>query len=144
MSPNGTLVEAKICTFTLESKHFIFNKSHLHSRRASAKNSKNSHETGHSVGTGKLLIFFYSVCTLVWHMACERIKKGLYLQVVNLRLHILNLFSTELVTSYSIQIPEIDPTYYAHHFSLHYSTVGENYRQDVYNISWIVLDLFSY
>jgi hypothetical protein len=54
MSVNGTLVEAKLCTFTLESMHFIFNKCPIYTS-ASAKFSTNSHETDYSVG-----------CSLAW------------------------------------------------------------------------------
>ncbi len=47
---NGTLVEAKMCTFTLESTHFIFNKCPIYTHgSASAKFSTNSHETDYSV-----------------------------------------------------------------------------------------------
>ncbi len=46
MSVNGTLVEAKTCSFTLESSHFIYNKCSIYSHDgASAKFSTNSHET---------------------------------------------------------------------------------------------------
>jgi hypothetical protein len=50
VSVNGTLVEAKMCTFTLESTHFIFSKcpNYTHDG-ASAKFSTNSHETDFSV-----------------------------------------------------------------------------------------------
>ncbi len=51
MSVNGTLVEAKMCTFTLESTHFIFNKCPIYTHNgANAKFSTNSHETEYSVG----------------------------------------------------------------------------------------------
>jgi hypothetical protein len=41
----GTFVEAKMCTFTLESTHFIFNKCPIYTHdRASAKFSTNLHE----------------------------------------------------------------------------------------------------
>ncbi len=50
MSVNGTLVEAKMCTFTLESTHFIFNQCPIYTHDgASAKFSTNSHETVYSV-----------------------------------------------------------------------------------------------
>jgi hypothetical protein len=53
VSVNGTLVEAKMCTFTLESTHFIFNKYPIYTHNgANAKFSTNSHETDYSVGTG--------------------------------------------------------------------------------------------
>ncbi len=43
MSVNGTLAEAKACTFTLESTHFIFNKCPIYTHDgASAKFSTNS------------------------------------------------------------------------------------------------------
>ncbi len=46
VSVNGTLVEAKMCTFTLESTHFVFNKCPIYNHDgASAKFSTNSHET---------------------------------------------------------------------------------------------------
>ncbi len=52
MSVNWTLIEAKMCAFTLESAqfsaHFIFNKCH---DDAIAKFSTNSHETDCSVGS---------------------------------------------------------------------------------------------
>ncbi len=47
----GTLVAAKMCTFTLESTHFIFNKCPIYTHDgASAKFSTNSHETVYSEG----------------------------------------------------------------------------------------------
>jgi hypothetical protein len=50
VSVNGILVEAKMCTFTLESTHFIFNKCPIYNHDgASAKFSTNSHETDYSV-----------------------------------------------------------------------------------------------
>ncbi len=50
VSVHGTLAEAKMCTFTLESTHFIFKKcpSYTHDG-ASAKFSTNSLETDYSV-----------------------------------------------------------------------------------------------
>jgi hypothetical protein len=46
MSVNGTLVEAKMCTFTLESTLFIFNMCPIYTHDgASAKFSTNSQET---------------------------------------------------------------------------------------------------
>ncbi len=48
-SVNGTLVAAKMCTFTLKSTHFIFNKCPLYTQdSASAKISTNSHGTVYS------------------------------------------------------------------------------------------------
>ncbi len=50
MIVNGTLVEDKICTFTLESTHIIFNKCPISIRDgASAKFVTNSQETDYSV-----------------------------------------------------------------------------------------------
>jgi hypothetical protein len=50
VSVNGTLVEAKMCVFNLESTHFIFNKCPIYTDDdASAKFSTNSHETDYSV-----------------------------------------------------------------------------------------------
>ncbi len=50
MGVNGTLVEAKLCTFTLECAHFIFNLCPIYSHDgASAKLSTNSQETDYSV-----------------------------------------------------------------------------------------------
>jgi hypothetical protein len=50
VSVNGKLVEAKMCTFTRESTHFIFNKCPKYTHDgASAKFSTNSHETGELV-----------------------------------------------------------------------------------------------
>jgi hypothetical protein len=50
VSVNGTLVEAKMCAFTLESTHFIFNKCPFYTHDgASVKFSTNSHETDYSV-----------------------------------------------------------------------------------------------
>jgi hypothetical protein len=50
VSVNETLVEAKMCTFTLESTHFIFNKCPIYTHDgASAKFSTNSQETDYSV-----------------------------------------------------------------------------------------------
>ncbi len=50
MSVNGTLVEAKMCTFIHESTHFIFNKCPIYILDgASAKFSTVSHGTDYSV-----------------------------------------------------------------------------------------------
>ncbi len=50
MSVNRTLVEAKMCTFTLDSRQFIFNKCPINTNDgANAKFSTNSHETDYSV-----------------------------------------------------------------------------------------------
>ncbi len=50
VSVNGTLVEAKLCTFTLEYTHFIFNMCPIYTHDgASAKFSINSHKTDYSV-----------------------------------------------------------------------------------------------
>ncbi len=50
VSVNATHVEAKICTHTLESMHFIFKKCPIYTfDDASAKFSTNSHETDYSV-----------------------------------------------------------------------------------------------
>jgi hypothetical protein len=49
VSVNGTLIEAKMCIFTLESTHFIFNKCPIYTHDdTSAKLSTNSHETDYS------------------------------------------------------------------------------------------------
>jgi hypothetical protein len=51
VSVHGTLLEAKMFTFTLESTHFIFNMCPIYTHDgASAKFSTNSHETDYSVG----------------------------------------------------------------------------------------------
>ncbi len=51
MSANGTLFEAKMCTFTHEPTHFIFNKCPLYTHDGtSAKFSTNSHETDYNAG----------------------------------------------------------------------------------------------
>jgi len=51
VSVNGTLVEAKMRTFTLESAHFIFNKCPIYTHDGtSAKFSTNSHVTDYSEG----------------------------------------------------------------------------------------------
>jgi hypothetical protein len=50
VSVNGTLFEAKMCTFTLESTHFIFNECPIDTHDgASAKFCTYSHETDNSV-----------------------------------------------------------------------------------------------
>ncbi len=50
MSVNGTLVEAKMCTFILESTHFILMKCSIYTLDgASAKFNTNSHGTDYSV-----------------------------------------------------------------------------------------------
>ncbi len=52
VSVNGTLFEAKMCTFTLESTHFIFNQCSIYTHDgASSQFSTNSHETDYSVPT---------------------------------------------------------------------------------------------
>ncbi len=51
MSVNGTLVEAKMWTFTLESTNFIFKKCPIYTHDgAGAKFSTNPHEMDYSVG----------------------------------------------------------------------------------------------
>ncbi len=50
MSVSGTFVEAKMCTFTLESTHLFFIKCPIYTHDvASAKFCTNSHETDYSV-----------------------------------------------------------------------------------------------
>ncbi len=50
MSVNETLAEAKLCTFTLECTHFVFNKRHIYTHDgAIAKFSTNSQETDYRV-----------------------------------------------------------------------------------------------
>ncbi len=50
VSVNETRVEAKMCTFTLESTHFIFNKCPIYTHDgASAKLNTNLQETDNSV-----------------------------------------------------------------------------------------------
>jgi hypothetical protein len=49
VSINGTIFEAKMCTFTLDSTHFIFNKCHTHDG-ANVKFITNSHETEYECG----------------------------------------------------------------------------------------------
>jgi hypothetical protein len=52
VSVNGTLVEAEMCTFTLESTHFVFNKCPIYNHDgASSKFSTNSQGTDYSVAT---------------------------------------------------------------------------------------------
>ncbi len=56
MSVNGTPVEAKLFTFTLECTHFIFNLCPIYTHDgASAKFSINSQETDYSVRISKVL-----------------------------------------------------------------------------------------
>jgi hypothetical protein len=51
VSVNETVVEEKMCTFTLDSTHFIFNKCPIYTHDgASVKFRTNSHETDYSVG----------------------------------------------------------------------------------------------
>jgi hypothetical protein len=53
--PPKTFVEAKMCTFTLESTHFVFNKCPTYSNDgASAKFSPDSEETDYSVCSSKI------------------------------------------------------------------------------------------
>ncbi len=55
VSVNGTLVEAKMWTFTLEYMHFIFNKCPIYTHdNASAKFSTNSHGTDYSANANCL------------------------------------------------------------------------------------------
>jgi hypothetical protein len=54
---NGTPVEAKLCTITLEYTHFIFNLCPIYTHDgASAKFSTNSQETDYSVSMRELLL----------------------------------------------------------------------------------------
>jgi hypothetical protein len=46
----GTLIESKMCTFILESTHFMFNKCSIYTHDgANAKFSTNTHKTDYSV-----------------------------------------------------------------------------------------------
>ncbi len=50
VSVNGTLVVSQMCTFTIESTHFIFNKGPIYTHDgASAKFNTNSNETDYGV-----------------------------------------------------------------------------------------------
>jgi hypothetical protein len=64
---NETFVEAKMCTFTLESPHFVFNKCPIYTHDgASAKFSTNSQEMDYSVssviGQFSSVSFSYWLC----------------------------------------------------------------------------------
>ncbi len=69
MGVNGTLVEAKMFTFTLESMHFVFKKCPVYTPDgASAKFSTNSQETDYSemsIKEPKLEIFGSGVFTQI-------------------------------------------------------------------------------
>ncbi len=57
VSVNGTLVEDKLCTFTLESTNFIFNLYPIYTHDgASAKFSAKSQETDYSVGRSDIML----------------------------------------------------------------------------------------
>jgi len=57
VSVNGTLVEAKMWTFTLESMHFLFSKCHIYTHDgASALFSNDSHGTDYSAA--KLVVVY--------------------------------------------------------------------------------------
>jgi hypothetical protein len=59
VSVNGTLVEAKMCVFPLESTHFIFNTCPIYTHDgASAKFSTNSHETEYSAAAMLNLLIY--------------------------------------------------------------------------------------
>ncbi len=82
MRVNGTVVEAKMCTFALKSTHFIFNKCPINTHDdASAKFITNSHKTDYSavasnsnvVPSGltasykrRFLFQFFGVCRTLW------------------------------------------------------------------------------
>ncbi len=69
MSVSGTLVEAEMYTFTLESKHFIFNKSPIYTHDgASAKFSTNSQEMYYSE-ENKMQLKFLAWSTGKYHSA---------------------------------------------------------------------------
>jgi hypothetical protein len=73
MGVNGTLVEAKMRTFTLESTHFIFNKCPIYTHDAdgaSAKFSTNSHGTDYSVADANVSAVEY--LQLLWPYCCWR------------------------------------------------------------------------
>jgi hypothetical protein len=64
VSLNGTLVEDKMCTFTLEYMHFVFNQCPIYTHDgASAKFSTNSHKTDYSAGC--FVQTLSSVCVLL-------------------------------------------------------------------------------
>ncbi len=80
MSVNGTLVDDKMCTFTLESTHFIFRfPIYTHDDGASAKFSTNSHETDYSV----CVYFFRNLRThqisfLFFILVCALLNLGIF------------------------------------------------------------------
>jgi hypothetical protein len=55
---NGTLGKAKMCTSTLKSTHFVFNKCPIYTHDGvSAKFCTNSHETDYSVASTQKIYF---------------------------------------------------------------------------------------
>jgi hypothetical protein len=59
---NGTLVEAKMCTFTLKSSHFIFNKCPMYTHDGtSAKFITNSQGTDYSAPLIHILFYTFSL-----------------------------------------------------------------------------------
>ncbi len=65
VSANGTPVEAKLCTFTLESTHFVFNLCPIYTHdSASAKFSTNSQETDYSVGLGVSWVWSFAMLSI--------------------------------------------------------------------------------
>ncbi len=68
VSVNGTPVEAKLCTFTLECTHFIFDLCPIYTHDgASAKFSTNSEETDYSVHCYPFRVrgAIFGTCTVV-------------------------------------------------------------------------------
>ncbi len=75
MSVNGTLVEAKMRAFTIESTHFMFNKCPFYTHdSASAKFSTKSHETDYSVANSHWLIKYQ--CLVFGERRTSKIKVG--------------------------------------------------------------------
>ncbi len=78
MSVKGTLVEAKMCTSTLESTHFNFKKCAIYTHDgARAKFSTNSHEADYSVEGFTYVKAFIQIC-LTSTLFCLINKTGTY------------------------------------------------------------------
>jgi hypothetical protein len=84
VSVNGTHVEAKMSTFTLESTHFTINKSPIYTHDgASAKFCTNSYETDYSVHTTYSLILLKSLCSMKGSKFVQNMKLFSYKKAKN-------------------------------------------------------------
>jgi hypothetical protein len=108
------LVESKMCTFTLESKHFIFNKRPINTNvdaTASAKFSTIKHETDYSVrGLVPLHLLLELFCSCRHHPPRPPLIRRHHLEIMWSSPHIINsscaiiLFISSLLSFHNLRV----------------------------------------